>query len=220
MVFINEGNNKKFKAHKLPLEAQLTAAQGISISDFNADGNQDVFLSQNFFAHPVEKPRDDAGRGLLLSGNGDGTFKSLTGRESGIKVYGEQRAVGVSDFNNDARSDIAVTQNGAKTVLYQNRNEKQGIAIKLNYSSGNPDAIGAKLQFVYDDGELGAIQEIKMGDGYLSQSSSTQIMGYKKYPQSLVIAWPDGSKDKVKLPSHLLMVEISHKEGITRSEKK
>lgn len=220
MVFINEGENKRFKAQTLPLEAQLTAAQGISISDFDADGNHDIFLSQNFFAHPVERPRDDAGRGLLLMGKGDGTFKPLTGQESGIKVNGEQRAVAVSDFNNDARSDIAVTQNGSKTVLYRNRAEKQGIAINLNYSSGNPDGIGAKLQFVYDDGQIGAIQEIIMGDGYLSQSSSTQIMGYKKYPQALVIIWPDGSKDTIKLPSNLLTINVSSEGGIINSEMK
>ena len=36
------------------------------IADFNGDGKEDVFLSQNFFPTDVATPRYDAGRSLLL----------------------------------------------------------------------------------------------------------------------------------------------------------
>lgn len=210
MIFINEGNS--FKAKALPSEAQLTSAQGPIVSDFNADGYEDIFLSQNFFAYPVEKPRNDAGRGLIMLGNGKGGFTSLQGQESGIEVYGEQRAAAVSDFNRDSRNDLVVTQNGSGTLLYQNNAARQGITIKLSYGKSNPNAIGAKLHFVYHNGETGPTREVKLGEGYLSQNSPTQVIGYKSYPESLIIRWPDGTENNIDLPSGLLMLHIN-KEG-------
>jgi hypothetical protein len=45
-VFMNLGN--KFNAVELPNEAQFAPAFGVSVADFDGDGNEDVFLSQNF----------------------------------------------------------------------------------------------------------------------------------------------------------------------------
>ena len=221
MIFINEGNS--FKANALPWKAQLTSVQGLSVSDFNADGNEDLVLSQNFFGYPVEKSRSDAGRGLLLLGDGKGGFKVVEGHESGIEAYGEQRAVAISDFNRDSRSDLVITQNGSETLLYQNNNMKQGIVVKLSYNDSNPQGIGARLRFTYKDGTSGPVRELKLGEGYLSQSSATHVIGYKNYPESLTINWPNGVKNQVDLPSDLLMLHVNSTGEIidrkTRSEK-
>ena len=52
-----------FEARPLPVEAQLTPVNGATVADFDGDGNEDVFLSQNFFAVRVEDYRMDAGEG-------------------------------------------------------------------------------------------------------------------------------------------------------------
>ena len=54
----------------------------------DGDGHEDVFLSQNFFATPLEMPRLDAGRGLWLRGDGTGNLTPLRGQDSGVKVSG------------------------------------------------------------------------------------------------------------------------------------
>ncbi|HEY6229600.1 MAG TPA: VCBS repeat-containing protein, partial [Verrucomicrobiae bacterium] len=115
MVFSPSGN--KFAGKPLPGEAQLAPAFAVCIGDLDGDGNEDLFLSQNFFALAPNEPRCDAGRGLMLKGNGRGEFIPVAGQESGIAVYGEQRGAALCDFDRDGRVDLAVTQNAGATKL-------------------------------------------------------------------------------------------------------
>ncbi|HYW35518.1 MAG TPA: VCBS repeat-containing protein, partial [Balneolaceae bacterium] len=81
MVFINKGGH--FSAHPLPQKAQLSPAFYAGVADVNNDGNEDIFLSQNFSALPNETPHMNAGRGLWLEGDGNGHFKAVSGNSSG-----------------------------------------------------------------------------------------------------------------------------------------
>src|SRR5439155_5496064 len=124
---------------------QFAPAFSVDVADFDGDGHEDVFLSQNFFANEPEVPRYDAGRGLLLRGDGTGQLKAIPGQESGIKVYGEQRGAAVADFNQDGRPDLVVTQNGSTTKLFRNVGGKIGQRVLLIGPPGNPDGIGAQM---------------------------------------------------------------------------
>ena len=128
-VFLNRGDT--FEIHPLPPDAQLAPAFGLCVADFNNDGCEDLFLSQNFFDNEPETARDDAGRGLCLFGNGHGEFKALSGPESGIRIYGEQRGAAVADFDHDGRVDLCVTQNGAPVRLFKNQTAPPGVRIRL-----------------------------------------------------------------------------------------
>ena len=48
MVFLNRGDH--FDARPLPMEAQLAPAFYAGVADFDGNGAEDVFLSQNFSA--------------------------------------------------------------------------------------------------------------------------------------------------------------------------
>jgi hypothetical protein len=84
MAFLNRGDH--FEAVMLPKEAQFAPAFGICVADLDGDGNEDVFLSQNFFAVNPDSARCDAGCGLWLRGDGSGKLKAISGQESGVKV--------------------------------------------------------------------------------------------------------------------------------------
>lgn len=210
MLFINKGDH--FEAYPLPDEAQFTAAVHAGVADFDNDGNEDLFLSQNFFGFPPEVPRQDAGRGLWLQGNGTGEFSFVPGHISGIKVYGEQRGSAFSDFNNDGKVDLAISQNGATTKLYVNRVTNNGISVRLTGTSDNEMGIGSSVRILYQDGIKGPLREIQAGSGYWSQNSTVQILGILEdhEPAQLQIHWTDGTEQVIDLQNGKLSYEISH----------
>ncbi|MBI4663764.1 MAG: VCBS repeat-containing protein [Verrucomicrobia bacterium] len=189
LVFLNTGG--RFEEVELPREAQLAPAFSVNVADFDGDGNEDVFLSQNFFATQPEMPRLDAGRGLWLKGDGKGLLEAVPGWQSGIRVYGEQRGAAVGDFDEDGRADLAVSQNGVATKLYRNVRATRGLRIKLKGVSGNPRGVGAVIRLQFGD-RLGPAREIHAGSGYWSQDSATQVMGTSSEPTAVWVRWPGG----------------------------
>ncbi|HEV2670829.1 MAG TPA: VCBS repeat-containing protein, partial [Gemmatimonadales bacterium] len=167
MVFLNRGN--RFDAHPLPDAAQLAPAFYVGIADFNGDGKEDLLLTQNFFQTDVETPRYDAGRSLLLLGDGAGALLPLSGQVSGLMVYGEQRGAAYADYDGDGRLDIAVSENGAPTKLFHNIGATPGLGVHIAGPPGNPSGIGAQLRLRYGD-RAGPVREIQAGSGYWSQN--------------------------------------------------
>ncbi len=205
-VFLNRGDH--FVPVEFPQYAQVAPGFGVNVADFNGDGHQDVFMAQNFFATQIETNRLDAGRGLLLLGNGSGSLVPLRGQESGIRVYGEQRGSAVSDFNGDGRPDLVVTQNGNRTRLFRNVNGKPGIRVRLVGDTGNPHAVGATIRLQFRS-ELGPACEIHVGSGYWSQDSSILVLAHAKDADGIWVRWPGGEETTSVLPSNARAVEIS-----------
>lgn len=195
VLFLNEGD--QFSPHPLPEKAQFTGAFHAGVADYDNDGNEDLFLSQNFFEVRPEMPRLDGGRALWLNGNGDGTFEVVPGHVSGVKVYGEQRGAALSDFNSDGKIDVAVSQNNVKTKLYENQSPTSGLTIRLEGPPSNRNGIGSSLRLVYANGEKGPRRELHAGSGYWSQRSATHVMGYSKRPDHIEVTWFDGQSTTV-----------------------
>ena len=191
MIFIQQDDGS-LKPNKLPQEAQFSPAfQGL-IADFTGDGNQDLFLTQNYFSYRDDIPRNDAGRGLLLTGDGTGALKPIPGQESGIRIYGDQRGAAYSDINHNGRLDIAVGQNGYQTAILMNESAEPGLRVRLKGTSGNPSAIGAQLWARYADGTNGPVSEVQAGAGFRSQNSLTKVLAKPKPIVAVIVRWPDG----------------------------
>jgi hypothetical protein len=190
MVFLNRGSS--FLAVPLPAEAQLAPAFCPCIADFDGDGHQDIFLSQNCFALPPDTPRLDGGEGLLLKGDGQGGLKAMTPLESGLAIHGEQRGAAFGDFDEDGRLDLVVTQNGATTRLFRNQNAVPGLKVRLRGLPGNPNGIGAQL-LLKTGTTLRFMTEIQCGSGYLSQNSSVAILPASAAPSTIEVRWPGGT---------------------------
>lgn len=74
-VFINEGNH--FKRVNFSHDLQLFNWNDIVLTDINKDGNLDIITAGNLYEAEVETPRNDAGRGLVLIGDGKGNFSPI-----------------------------------------------------------------------------------------------------------------------------------------------
>lgn len=198
VLLLNRGDH--FEVRSLPREAQLAPAFYAGIADFDGDGNEDVFLGQNFSATIVGTPRFDAGRSLLMLGDGKGGLNTLTGTQSGLIVYGDQRGAAYADFNDDGRLDLAVSQNGAATRLFENRGARPGLRVRVRDGVSNPDGVGAALRIVYGE-RMGPVREIQAGSGYLSQNGAVQLFGLNGTPTAIWVRWPGGATARVPVPA-------------------
>jgi hypothetical protein len=205
MLFLNRGDH--FEAVSVPSEAQLSPAFGISVADFDGDGHEDIFLAQNFFATAGDTARNDAGRGLLLRGHGDGKFSAVSGQESGIEVYGEQRGCAVADYDHDGRVDLVVTQNGAATKFFHNTAAKPGLRVKLIGPVENHSAVGAALRLIFV-AKQSPIREIRAGSGYWSQDGAIQVFGVPEPPRQIWIRWPGGKETTSDIPPGSAAIEV------------
>ena len=104
-----ENKKGKFIVHKLPQEVQVSSINEIIVKDFNDDGNLDALVAGNLHMSEVETPRNDASYGVFLQGNGDGTFKAISRKESSFFASGDVK--GMSVISKEEKKYIIVVRN-------------------------------------------------------------------------------------------------------------
>jgi hypothetical protein len=205
-LLLNRGQT--FERRPLPAEAQLAPAFAVVVADFDGDSFEDLFLSQNFFAVEPETSRYDAGRSLLLRGDGHGGLKAVPGQESGLLAYGEQRGAAAADFDGDGRIDLAISQNAARTRLFKNMRGKPGLRVGLKGPPGNPFGFGVQMRLKSGD-RFGPVREVHGGGGYWSQDSPVQVLAGRDGPLQVWVRWPGGKSFTVQVPSGAAEIQIS-----------
>ncbi|MEL4455340.1 VCBS repeat-containing protein [Lutimonas vermicola] len=86
-----ENKDGEFVLHKLPNLSQVSSVNQIIVRDFNQDTHLDMVIAGNLYGSEVETPRNDAGIGLYLEGNGQGEFNAVPARESGLFIPGDTK---------------------------------------------------------------------------------------------------------------------------------
>ncbi|MBJ6367782.1 FG-GAP-like repeat-containing protein [Snuella sedimenti] len=109
--YIENQGDGTFKTFDLPNQAQLSSVNDILIEDIDKDGNKDIVLTGNLFASEIETPRNDAGHGLLLKGNGKGEFMPVSERLSGLFLGGDVKQVKKLRLKGQAKEAILVAKN-------------------------------------------------------------------------------------------------------------
>lgn len=164
--FENKGNGK-FLRKTLPVEAQFAPVFGMLTDDYNDDGNLDILMAGNSYSTEVSTGRYDAMEGLLLLGDGKGSFKPVKSSVTGFKADNDVKSL--------ARISLA---SGTDMILVGNNDNKmQSYQLKkslaVNISIKNTDVYAV----IQKKNGQSYRQEFYYGSNYLSQTSRKLKVG-------------------------------------------
>lgn len=162
-VIINDGG-ENMRVEPLPVEAQFAPVFGLLTGDFDDDGFPDILMTGNSFSTEMFIGWYDAFSGLMLKGNGEGAFQSVTFPESGFYFPGDAKAlVKLKGSRNEEL--ILAARNHGKLEMFELQQNKERTVLRLQ-----SDDITAEIK--YRNGRVGKC-EFYEGGGYLSQQSQT-----------------------------------------------
>ena len=118
-VLINRGS--EFEQINLPLISQIAPVRDIQILDYNKDKIDDIILVGNNSNVSTYFGSFESSYGILLEGNGDGTFKYINQKKSGLKIKGDITKILPLDKN---KSKFVIGRNNDKISIIGLDNEK------------------------------------------------------------------------------------------------
>jgi hypothetical protein len=158
--FLRNDGNGKFTMMPLPAAAQVSVINGMVADDFDGDGHLDVLMNGNDFGTDISIGRYDALNGLLLKGDGKGTFYPLSIRQSGIYIPGNGKAL-VKLAGSQGNYLVAATQNRNNIKIFELRRRTQLVKADRN----------DRMAIIhFKDGKIRK-EEFYHGSSFLSQSS-------------------------------------------------
>jgi hypothetical protein len=159
--YVQNLGNGRFVMKPLPMLVQVAPVNGMVTDDFNEDGNLDVLMVGNDYGNEVFAGRYDAFTGLVLAGDGKGSFRVIPSAQSGFYVGGD--AKGLSRISSRDGDLFIATQNRDSIKVFSKVNHDNRLEIR-------PEPLEFRADFVYDNGRKERI-EFYYGSGYLSQST-------------------------------------------------
>jgi hypothetical protein len=177
----NDGNGK-FTLVPLPVQAQLSALNGIVADDFDGDGNLDLVINTNDYGTDVTVGRYDALNGLMLKGDGKGNFSPQTILESGIYIPGNGKAL-VKLRSKNGKYLLAAGQNRGPLKVFELKRNINAIPLQPNEVS---------VEITFKNGKKQR-QEFYYGSSFLSQSA--RFLSINNNVRSISIA---DSRDRIR----------------------
>lgn len=157
--YIRNDGNGKFTITPLPLNTQYSCMNGMIAEDFDEDGNLDLLMVGNDYGTDVSIGRYDACNGLLLKGDGKGSFLPLSIMQSGWFVPGDAKAL-VKLRGTNGKCLLAASQNKSKLKVFE---------LKKNISCVALQPLDVSAVITYKNGHKQK-RELYYGSSFLSQS--------------------------------------------------
>lgn len=190
-VFLNNGA-RGFSAIPLPMEAQISPVMGIETMDLNNDNAIDMVIVGNMYGAESDIIRYDAGKGLVLFGEGNGSFRPVSPVVSGfVSQYDTRGLVSLKRGRSSGSPTVtfvtAVNQGRATTHTLE-----KTVAEGLKVIPVNPSSASSYLVKVGDK-----VRKVEpyCGSSYRSQTSCNLVL-----PRSAVIL--PGKQNPKSGPKH------------------
>lgn len=169
-AYVENLGDGTFRVSQLPVTAQLAPVFGMIADDFNTDGNPDVLLVDNYYSPDGSVIQYDAGYGLLLLGDGRGSFTATDFGTHGFRVVCDAKSLAAVRLQESGALHILTTCNNRQPINYRYRSPG-GTFTAIDPATGCTHAV-----LVHEDGRRERC-EFYRGSGYLSQSSPGVITG-------------------------------------------
>jgi enediyne biosynthesis protein E4 len=173
---------------------------GTDLFDYDNDGDLDIFVTNGHTFQHLNKPESlIAQKDQLFRNDGNGIFTDVT-ESTGIAALPLRvgRGVAFGDYDADGDIDLFIVNNHDRAILLRNDggNRNSWLQVKLTGTTGNRDAIGAKIRL--KAGGLTQLREINAGASYLSFNSPEAEFGLGQ--QSTVdwveVTWLGGKTER------------------------
>ncbi|SEO93599.1 VCBS repeat-containing protein [Mucilaginibacter sp. OK283] len=178
----NDGHGK-FTLVSLPFQAQLSALNGMTVDDFDGDGNLDVVINTNDYGADVTVGRYDALNGLILKGDGKGSFIPQTILESGIFIPGNGKAL-IKLRGKNGKYLLAAGQNRGPLKVFELKKHTNNISLQ-------PNDISAEISL-----RNGKKRKLEFYDGFSLLSQSARFLSIDKNIKSVIISDNRGNTRK------------------------
>lgn len=165
--YIENNGDGTFSVRPLPLPAQLAPLNGIVATDINGDGHLDIVAVGNDYGNEVFSGRYDALEGVVLLGDGKGSFTHISARNSGFWVPGDAKALARLQ---SAKGELFVATQNLDSLRVFRRTNTADVSKVFHAAPGD-----WRVDVTYEDGTEERI-ELYYGSGYLSQSTRTVVV--------------------------------------------
>jgi hypothetical protein len=163
-VFVNKGDGS-FELRPLPIQAQSAPMYGLLTLDINEDGIVDLLSTGGSYSNHYEYGSIDALGGLLMLGNGDGSFKAVPASKSGFQLGKAGRALSLIYHGKSAHPLILAANNNGPLEVFEWTTTSKIVEAPDNAAYAILRLKNGKQQR----------QEFYTGGGYLSQSSRVVV---------------------------------------------
>ncbi len=187
----------------------LTLAFGAKFTDFDNDGDLDIYATNGHVTDNVElyDPKlSYRQKDLLYENLGNGRFQDISAQSGpAFQIRHVGRGAAIGDFDNDGDLDIAIADCGGTALLFRNDggNRNHWLAIKARGRESNRFGIGAKVYLTCSGRTL--LREINPTGSYLSTADVRLYfgLGAESKASRLEIIWPSGKKQILEgIPSN------------------
>ncbi len=175
VLYRNTGNGFFTDMSKPSLASASTishAKWGTSLSDFDHDGDRDLFVACGHFwidARYVNDQTDVRVPNALLENLGNGTFRDISRHSgNGLGIVASSKGAGFDDLDNDSDLDVVILNANDKPSILRNdiETKRKSLQIVLRGNSASREGVGARVKVVA--GERTQIAEVYRGQGYQS----------------------------------------------------
>lgn len=168
---------------------------GTGFADFDLDGWLDLFVvNGHVFYQGGHSPYAQPAQ---LFHNREGKRFANVAAQGGdyFRTTHAARGAAVGDLDNDGALDLVVVHQNRPVTLLRNRKTIESyICVEVVGTTGNRDAVGARVSTVYQEREL--VRWIVSGAGYFSHSDRRIVLPTSDDKAGVTIVWPAGQRER------------------------